>query len=186
MISKPTASTRITPARAGKSIENIKFLPVERDHPRACGEKRAGARDGFPHQGSPPRVRGKVYSAKKIGRNWGITPARAGKRYLTFFAALQGGDHPRACGEKQEVVLPVTPQQGSPPRVRGKACVCDLQRAPRGITPARAGKRALRFSFSALSWDHPRACGEKIKAFPDSRTWTGSPPRVRGKDARHV
>ena len=24
--------------------------------------------------------------------------------------------------------------------------------------------------------------GEKIKAFPDSRTWTGSPPRARGKD----
>ena len=49
------------------------------------------------------------------------------------------------------------------------------------ITPAYAGKRLPLMLMRAVSWDHPRLCGEKRKN--PHRTWTvsGSPPPMRGK-----
>ena len=51
---------RITPARAGKSPFRAYSLIINKDHPRACGEKfgRLSASDRA--KGSPPRVRGKA------------------------------------------------------------------------------------------------------------------------------
>ena len=51
----------------------------------------------------------------------------------------------------------------------------------RGITPARAGKRAGIACGTSQRRDHPRACGEKKLAARTMRAITGSPPRVRGK-----
>ena len=70
----------ITPARAGKSLQRHLGEHQGRDHPRACGEK---DRLVFPvclDRGSPPRVRGKDETCRKIKSRPGITPARAGKR----------------------------------------------------------------------------------------------------------
>ena len=73
--------SRITPARAGKSRFSSHSLWKYGDHPRACGEKRSLFQRGRDHQGSPPRVRGKAYSAAGHCTRRGITPARAGKRH---------------------------------------------------------------------------------------------------------
>ena len=51
-----------------------------------------------------------------------------------------------------------------------------------GITPAYAGKSALRLTAKDPSGDHPRVCGEKADAVPPSTAARGSPPRMRGKD----
>ena len=50
------------------------------------------------------------------------------------------------------------------------------------ITPACAGKRALRIFAAASMRDHPRVCGEKSPHIGGSRFKPGSPPPVRGKD----
>ena len=50
-----------------------------------------------------------------------------------------------------------------------------------GITPAHAGKRRLPANHSLSSWDHPRACGEKLHFFAVLLRVKGSPPRMRGK-----
>ena len=74
--------------------------------------------------------------------------------------------------------------QGSPPRVRGKACRCPPLDTNQRITPARAGKSAAVAKRQLFKGDHPRVCGEKL---PDGRLTTrekGSPPRVRGKVGR--
>ncbi len=50
-----------------------------------------------------------------------------------------------------------------------------------GITPAYAGKRAVSGISLALTWDHPRLCGEKKLTFENYREIEGSPPPMRGK-----
>ena len=50
---------RITPAHAGKRIEQRIRDYVSEDHPRACGEKTNAMEKASSPLGSPPRMRGK-------------------------------------------------------------------------------------------------------------------------------
>ena len=55
-------AVRITPAHAGKSII-INFCFISNwDHPRTCGEKHIVAQAVLYTKGSPPHMRGKVFS----------------------------------------------------------------------------------------------------------------------------
>ena len=67
--------------------------------------------------------------------------------------------------------------------MRGKASRGGLILKDDGITPAYAGKSALRLTAKDPSGDHPRMCGEKLDRMLHHRRMTGSPPRVRGKGA---
>ena len=112
--------TRITPACAGKSGRESGTRACCRDHPRVCGEK---ARQGSGlnlRLGSPPRVRGKDSVLTFIERGGRITPACAGKSALSAGSCPCSKDHPRVCGEKNNLRQAFAVQQGSPPRVRGK------------------------------------------------------------------
>ena len=112
--------TRITPACAGKSGRESGTRACCRDHPRVCGEK---ARQGSGlnlRLGSPPRVRGKDSVLTFIERGGRITPACAGKSALSAGSCPCSRDHPRVCGEKNNLRQAFAVQQGSPPRVRGK------------------------------------------------------------------
>ena len=70
----------ITPAGAGKSHNNLRWLCCCRDHPRGCGEKSPNNLIHSGNEGSPPRVRGKVVQQRKLRVSVRITPAGAGKR----------------------------------------------------------------------------------------------------------
>ena len=146
-----------------------------------CGEKTLDYPPLFKGWGSPPRVRGKVLDVQVQYNAGRITPACAGKRYLSASRCSSAQDHPRVCGEKIQPFIKLHECLGSPPRVRGKASCPHQNHFGIGITPACAGK-----SFSAaarlhLHPDHPRVCGEKrFPAFFLSKIG-GSPPRVRGK-----
>ena len=70
----------ITPAHAGKSCQDPRTSDPPRDHPHACGEKRFAMQFKHCHEGSPPRMRGKVKTAIDAAIGSGITPAHAGKR----------------------------------------------------------------------------------------------------------
>ena len=157
--------------------------PILRDHPRACGEKQITENDEPKVEGSPPRVRGKVCSAVPGFPASGITPARAGKRKEQGKAIFGSGDHPRACGEKDDLLDACLQELGSPPRVRGKVHRGLVRDAHTGITPARAGKRADYHRECVVIRDHPRACGEKVLSANPEAVEMGSPPRVRGKDS---
>ncbi len=50
-----------------------------------------------------------------------------------------------------------------------------------GITPAGAGKRAMRAKLINEIWDHPRGRGEKLVELLPLCLYIGSPPRARGK-----
>ena len=92
---------RITPAYAGKSRGQTGCQPLQRDHPRVCGEKLETQGGMFCELGSPPHVRGKVFGDSSIGKTAGITPAYAGKSRKQQQAQTPRQDHPRMCGEKK-------------------------------------------------------------------------------------
>ena len=94
------AVTGITPACAGKSSAARRARQPSRDHPRVCGEKTEYRALVTAHQGSPPRMRGKVDLSLKVVRVLGITPACAGKSCPFLRRTSPRRDHPRVCGEK--------------------------------------------------------------------------------------
>ena len=73
------ADLRITPAYAGKSIEEEWVIDNIKDHPRLCGEKNADSTSVVMVRGSPPPMRGKVNGIGIRAQCAGITPAYAGK-----------------------------------------------------------------------------------------------------------
>ena len=154
------ASTRITPAHAGKTTTTASSSLRPTDHPRACGEnggtkeKRACAR------GSPPRMRGKLHTRHHRNRAGRITPAHAGKTSSRFTARSSPADHPRACGENPTTKAVRKTVNGSPPRMRGKHSRCAVPLRQARITPAHAGKTSFRDYGIEKGADHPRACGE--------------------------
>ena len=158
---RPPGGDRITPARAGKSLRGLSVSTWKWDHPRACGEKHP------------------ILTSCSAQR--GITPARAGKSIAARRSPGSSRDHPRACGEKAQTGWRQTGSTGSPPRVRGKEGEERKADFIKGITPARAGKRPLFFQLRPVTWDHPRACGEKDGRTVHDFERRGSPPRVRGK-----
>ena len=66
-------------------------------------------------------MRGKGIATPVQGSISGITPAYAGKSLFSGLYIRINGDHPRVCGEKTVLDLSRLVEQGSPPRMRGKA-----------------------------------------------------------------
>ena len=115
----------ITPAYAGKRTTLDCLEVLRRDHPRICGEKLSCSASLESMRGSPPHMRGKVYSpsspyitsgitpayAGKVANSGGgrvlcgITPAYAGKSLSTSAHGTFRRDHPRICGEKRPACI---------------------------------------------------------------------------------
>ena len=114
-----------------------------------------------------------------------ITPAHAGKSFLSSSKVVPRRDHPRPCGEKRPTCArnPISP--GSPPPMRGKVVAFSCVYASDGITPAHAGKSCTRATTRPRWQDHPRPCGEKTSKVSASVTIVGSPPPMRGKELIH-
>ena len=126
-------------------------------------------------------MRGKVACADQTIQPDGITPAWAGKRLSPVTPYNPPSDHPRMGGEKTFASRSIICMKGSPPRRRGKAHRQGREGRSRRITPAWAGKRARRPSWSYGGGDHPRMGGEKVSSFALAFDHRGSPPRGRGK-----
>ena len=111
---------RITPACAGKTSEDWNPYELVTDHPRVCGENGRTEWDALREDGSPPRVRGKLF-VTACGFSFSrITPACAAKTMRLSCSQGLWPDHPRVCGENIEIVETPVLNIGSPPRVRGK------------------------------------------------------------------
>ena len=181
-VSKSPAD-RITPAHAGKSTRWLQSCRRRWDHPRACGEKFLSLVILLLRMGSPPRMRGKGARHMVTASARRITPAYAGKRPLFQVACSVLEDHPRVCGEKDQVTPGRGSLPGSPPRMRGKASNGGQQGPDARITPAYAGKSRAGEGGILCRGDHPRVCGEKWSLASWSVVFPGSPPRMRGKVA---
>ena len=154
-------AARITPAYAGKRTRGESMAKRTRDHPRVCGEKKNMLMAMGYNTGSPPRMRGKGSRCRTLQHRHRITPAYAGKSGSTPWSRSPPQDHPRVCGEKQNICLTRFLMAGSPPRMRGKVSRNELWALQYGITPAYAGKRKSICRILNIQEDHPRVCGEK-------------------------
>ena len=152
--------------------------------PRVCGEKSRVCPRSDPGTESPPRMRGKGSFVLLLGELIRITPACAGKRRSSPGRASGRGDHPRMCGEKMMKAGSNCAMLGSPPRMRGKVRSAATGDQTEGITPAYAGKRKRKTGLRRQTQDHPRVCGEKKLLNHSDPSISGSPPRMRGKEAR--
>ena len=151
------------------------------DHPRRCGENNPIIKRHPLLPGSPPQVRGKRADYRPFGCKLWITPAGAGKTRTLRPSHQKSEDHPRRCGENSLYLTLMLSELGSPPQVRGKLPMTAHKISTTRITPAGAGKTAMRLSLRVTSEDHPRRCGENGgRALPHGRDG-GSPPQVRGK-----
>ena len=191
----------ITPAYAGKRTTLDCLEVLRRDHPRICGEKLSCSASLESMRGSPPHMRGKVYSPSSPYITSGITPAYAGKRNEISFrwngrkdhpricgksSQLRRWpgvmrDHPRICGEKSALTNCLLFPLGSPPHMRGKVNEKKANGFDIRITPAYAGKSTLLCFPAEPGWDHPRICGEKRNSLLKLKGKLGSPPHMRGK-----
>ena len=116
-----------------------------------------------------------------LSQNFGITPADAGKTVKIHDSERKPQDHPRGCGENPQPQPMTRWTKGSPPRMRGKPPgKCKLFEL-RGITPADAGKTFSHTTLPHSGQDHPRGCGENVRAVTALSAHAGSPPRMRGK-----
>ena len=175
------SSSRLIPARAGKTKTSPQPGPGGTAHPRACGENRRSCTRRPPEPGSSPRVRGKRRMLDDFFHLPGLIPARAGKTYAPPIRPETSRAHPRACGENSSPSpLPVV-FVGSSPRVRGKRSDSHRGRSRAGLIPARAGKTGGSVCRSRSPRAHPRACGENVASASEWGGTTGSSPRVRGK-----
>ena len=154
---------------------------VDRDHPRVCGENLPESHHPSSQPGSPPRVRGKPQDFRQYRKRRGITPACAGKTCPSRTTRAASRDHPRVCGENEEISDVLFAGVGSPPRVRGKLYLLLSLLKNQGITPACAGKTPPESGLPFCPRDHPRVCGENDERIESVDDFEGSPPRVRGK-----
>ena len=174
-------SSRLIPARAGKTASSSPMVTIRRAHPRACGENRVPAGIVAGHPGSSPRVRGKpVVDRHPLARRR-LIPARAGKTPRGPDPPSPVRAHPRACGENCAPWRVRHLCWGSSPRVRGKRPFPQLRAGAPGLIPARAGKTPAASPATDPTWAHPRACGENAASSRQSSFVAGSSPRVRGK-----
>ena len=144
----------------GKPVYAAIQEAITKDHPRACGENPPSGGILPLCWGSPPRMRGKLYTIKFLSADVGITPAHAGKTAYVNRGWAGAEDHPRACGENPCQLPRRCAAIGSPPRMRGKRQSPAPSTCCRGITPAHAGKTAPKYVRLQCEEDHPRACGE--------------------------
>ena len=150
----------ITPAYAGNTIIVRIAVVFAWDHPRVCGEYMAILGCFTTCLGSPPRMRGILYTASWNVPVEGITPAYAGNTNA-YHQRIKGcRDHPRVCGEYFILPCASGPRPGSPPRMRGIPIARQIKCLKVGITPAYAGNTLIHPFYLLRFWDHPRVCGE--------------------------
>ena len=104
-----------------------------------------------------------------IGRQIGITPARAGKTRNTTRQSARAKDHPRSCGKDFCMCSASILNTGSPPLVRERLLVFG--------------------ACAAMHRDHPRSCGKDASKRLTEASAAGSPPLVRERlvfDRFHV
>ena len=129
----------IIPAYAGNTWLDCERWSANWDHPRVCGEHATNLRPNGRYQGSSPRMRGTLDGVSGDRRVQGIIPAYAGNTSVQERRPVEGGDHPRVCGEHIYPLSVRNGWQGSSPRMRGTPRLPRPVERGTGIIPAPFG-----------------------------------------------
>ena len=173
--------SRLIPAWAGKTSNEVIGSPVLRAHPRVGGENPGTYAAVGAVPGSSPRGRGKLVAPRTDLLREGLIPAWAGKTASAHATTLLTQAHPRVGGENLKLASTPLPDPGSSPRGRGKLEVRLLGRRGLGLIPAWAGKTLCFQPSALLGGAHPRVGGENRGLEAVCPILEGSSPRGRGK-----
>ena len=111
----------------------------------------------------------------------GIIPMRVGTSANTGNCSAATNNHPHACGDKRNIVLPLRTVIGSSPCVWGQDSYMDDIINGTRIIPMRVGTRFFLFSQTLFGGDHPHACGDKCGVACVNTNRRGSSPCVWGQ-----
>ena len=117
----------------------------------------------------------------QFSQRHGIIPTRVGTSYFSYFAALDVGDHPHACGDKFGAIAIVVDSLGSSPRVWGQDVGFLYRFVFFRIIPTRVGTSLAYIAPNSDVWHHPHACGDKFACLYLFTVPIGSSPRVWGQ-----
>ena len=129
----------LIPTYAGNTSSTSRRSCVARAHPHVCGEHEPSTEANWLYSGSSPRMRGTLCLLVVACVFAGLIPTYAGNTIKTPQRAFYGWAHPHVCGEHLGVGVPVNPQQGSSPRMRGTRAGRGYRRQVRGLIPTYAG-----------------------------------------------
>ena len=170
----------IIPACAGSTKCQCGRISFIGDHPRMCGEHLSRMSPGCGLPGSSPHVRGAHVRRLRVPLVSGIIPACAGSTNSSMVFPVDKRDHPRMCGEHGRVVTVNGNVKGSSPHVRGAREAPSAWFTQAGIIPAYAGSTVSAWPAPCSIRDHPRMCGEHVRAGGRPMARRGSSPHVRG------
>jgi len=134
---------RFIPARAGNGPCAALNHASEPVHPRARGERVAGAVAGVALIGSSPRARGTGDVSGGDADHLRFIPARAGNGSTLAPQRIDVTVHPRARGERGGILARCSRSSGSSPRARGTGDAVYCNRCSWRFIPARAGNGRL-------------------------------------------
>ena len=154
---------RNIPAYAGKTQSTILHGLASAEHPRVCGENFSITKTDFEALGTSPRMRGKLAWSSPVRAGFRNIPAYAGKTDVIGEGKYFTVEHPRVCGENNEVPFDTVFDLGTSPRMRGKHVSAEVEGLKNRNIPAYAGKTDLILGWFSQITEHPRVCGENGK-----------------------
>ena len=125
-------------------------------------------------------MRGAPDPSTSVNHILGIIPADAGSTARRATLSFLSKDHPRGCGEHNDLGQMEVFAGGSSPRMRGALTGQHIIVFPGRIIPADAGSTRRAGRWRRRAGDHPRGCGEHRPYDDVPRLTGGSSPRMRG------
>ena len=163
--------SRITPAYAGSTQQNLRKQIPFQDHPRIRGKHYLSRLKSPVQSGSPPHTREALDVIDDLGRHVRITPAYAGSTLVISWKDYPSRDHPRIRGKHPHTGYHISLHRGSPPHTREARGQISKVSHSGGITPAYAGSTNRTVNSPCLLWDHPRIRGKhRLQKRPHMRT----------------
>ena len=106
---------------------------------------------------------GQEQTLMSIRLTLGIIPMRVGTSRLIDLEKIADEDHPHACGDKKAYHSGIFRRRGSSPCVWGQGRIFSGELRVARIIPMRVGTRLCIRRTALIAWDHPHACGDKVK-----------------------
>ena len=181
---QPLAGNRKTPACAGTTTRGRCAACSPREDPRVRGDDPLVHGRLEPLTGRPPRARGRHrWRGVRVGLG-GKTPACAGTTSRTAPRRSATPEDPRVRGDDIVARDLITPDQGRPPRARGRLRHDELRSLSSGKTPACAGTTRYGSGHRTQTGEDPRVRGDDLLVPVLENAIAGRPPRARGRHTR--
>ena len=175
-----STSSRSIPARAGEPRSRTSPRDTHWVYPRPCGGATSRARLPTHRKGLSPPVRGSLEALRRVRRDRGSIPARAGEPSPPPRLKRWKGVYPRPCGGASANNMNARRCNGLSPPVRGSPPRSFPHLLITRSIPARAGEPPVLSRLGLRCRVYPRPCGGAPCGWRPIGHVPGLSPPVRG------